>query len=108
MRGTRASERAIPDPAETTRGRRRTRGTAGVAARLAARLVDPWGPSRLRRWLHVTGAQDGGTGRIRERARPLPQVPIVGAPDLSFPHLEGGVAGGPGAPTDCIAADAVG
>ncbi len=108
MRGTRASERAIPVPAETSRERRTTRGTAGVAARLAARLVDPWGPSRLRRWLHVTGVRYGGTGRIRERARPLPQGPIVGAPDLSFPPLEGGVAGGPGAPTDCIAADAVG
>jgi hypothetical protein len=108
MRGTRASERATPDPAETTRERRTTRRTAGVAARFAARLVDPWGPSRLRRWLHVTGARYGGAGRIREPARPRPQGPIVGATGLSFRHLEGGVAGGPGAPTDCIAADAVG
>lgn len=33
------------------------RGTARFAVRFGTRLVDPWGPSRLRRWLHVTGAR---------------------------------------------------
>lgn len=33
------------------------RETARAAVRAGAFLVDPWGPSRVRRWLHVTGAR---------------------------------------------------
>ena len=45
-----------------------------------------------------TGVRYGGTGRIRERARPLPRGPIVGAPDLSFPPLEEVPPGDPAHP----------
>jgi hypothetical protein len=115
MRGMHPFEERPSDRVEVIRDRRTGGGPAGVAARLAAQLVDPWGPSRLRRWLHVTGARYGGTGRVRERAGRRPEGPGVGASDrsvphvaMSFPRLPGGVSEGHGAPTDCGAADAAG
>lgn len=39
--------------------RRARRDTARAAVRVGYLLVDPWGPSRFRRWLHVAGARLG-------------------------------------------------
>lgn len=78
--------------------------TARTAIRVGAFLVDPWGPSRLRRWLHVRGARlamgqpVGGAGHARSvqapAIRPVPSAPEIAPVDLAGSTLSGMAGGG--------------
>ena len=69
----------------------RGRGTARAAVRMGALVVDPWGPSRLRRWLHVTSARLAmAQPLVAPRTAEVPTVRAESpAPSIAHPELAG-------------------